>query len=570
MCCAGQCPNCLVAVDGAPGVRACTEPAREGMRSSTMNASPSLDFDVMRATDLFGGPFTPPGFYYKTFIRPRRLWPLYEKVLRRAAGLGRLRQAARPTASGAPSTAAATPTCWSSAAASPASRAAIARRRARRRRRARATRAPSPAGACSPRAAHERARELAAARARGGRRDPRPARRRSGSSTGSSRSGRATRCTRSAPPASSSPPARSSSRCVFPGNDLPGVMLSGGARRLAALYAVQPGQRGGRRDRRRPRPRGRARAARRRRRDRRGRRPARDEADRAADALPDAGVEPAARHDRRRGARQRRRRGRRARQARRRGRRAASARVRLRPARRLRRRRAGDLAAAPGRRPHRATTRPARPLRLEALPDGVYAAGEVAGDGRRRGRRALGRAGGPRPLPRSALGARRRDGRALASGPRRPSVAGRPPPARDASAAASASPASARTSPPRTSSYAVDEGYDSIELSKRYTTVTMGPCQGRMCQLPSVRLMAQRDRADASSEVGTTTARPPWSPVPLGALAGRPVRAGQALGDPRPPPRAGRDRHVGRRLAARLRLRRPARARRWPCTTRPG
>ena len=30
MCCAGQCPNCLVAVDGAPGVRACTEPVARG------------------------------------------------------------------------------------------------------------------------------------------------------------------------------------------------------------------------------------------------------------------------------------------------------------------------------------------------------------------------------------------------------------------------------------------------------------------------------------------------------------------------------------------------------------
>ena len=30
---------------------------------------------------------------------------------------------------------------------------------------------------------------------------------------------------------------------MFPGNDLPGVMLSGGARRLAALYAVAPGTR---------------------------------------------------------------------------------------------------------------------------------------------------------------------------------------------------------------------------------------------------------------------------------------------------------------------------------------
>ena len=30
------------------------------------------------------------GFYYKTFIHPRRAWPLYEKILRNAAGLGKL------------------------------------------------------------------------------------------------------------------------------------------------------------------------------------------------------------------------------------------------------------------------------------------------------------------------------------------------------------------------------------------------------------------------------------------------------------------------------------------------
>src|SRR5947209_1719647 len=92
MCCAGQCPNCMVSVDGAPGARACIEPVRAGMRVEHLNARPSLEFDVMRATDLFGGPFTPPGFYYKTFIRPRRLWPFYEKVLRNAAGLGILRE----------------------------------------------------------------------------------------------------------------------------------------------------------------------------------------------------------------------------------------------------------------------------------------------------------------------------------------------------------------------------------------------------------------------------------------------------------------------------------------------
>src|SRR5579872_547728 len=93
LCCAGHCPNCLVAVDGAPGVRACTEPVRQGARVEHLNATPGLELDVMQITDKIGGPFTPPGFYYKTFIRPRRLWPVYEWVLRHAAGLGRLPKA---------------------------------------------------------------------------------------------------------------------------------------------------------------------------------------------------------------------------------------------------------------------------------------------------------------------------------------------------------------------------------------------------------------------------------------------------------------------------------------------
>jgi sarcosine oxidase, subunit alpha len=69
--------------------------------------------------------------------------------------------------------------------------------------------------------------------------------------------------------------------------------------------------------------------------------------------------------------------------------------------------------------------------------------------------------------------------------------------------------------------YAAAEGYDSIELSKRYTTVTMGPTQGRFSQLPSVRALAAATGTDVG-DVGLTTARPPWVAVPLGALAGRP------------------------------------------------
>src|SRR5205807_3399475 len=52
----------------------------------------------------------------------------------------------------------------------------------------------------------------------------------------------------------------------------------------------------------------------------------------------------------------------------------------------------------------------------------------------------------------------------------------------------------------------VVEGYDSIELSKRFTTVTMGPCQGRMCQLSSIRLMA-KEMGTQLDQVGMTTAR---------------------------------------------------------------
>ena len=67
---------------------------------------------------------------------------------------------------------------------------------------------------------------------------------------------------------------------------------------------------------------------------------------------------------------------------------------------------------------------------------------------------------------------------------------------------------------------AVAEGFDAIELAKRYTTVTMGPCQGRFCHVPSIRMLA-RETATPEDEIGTTTARPPWVPVELGLLAGR-------------------------------------------------
>ena len=92
LCCSGHCANCMMTVDGVPNVRVCTQPARAGLHVEAQNTLFSLDWDWMAVTDKLGGPFTPPGFYYKTFIRPRSFWPLYEKFLRHAAGLGKLRE----------------------------------------------------------------------------------------------------------------------------------------------------------------------------------------------------------------------------------------------------------------------------------------------------------------------------------------------------------------------------------------------------------------------------------------------------------------------------------------------
>ena len=94
LCCAGRCPNCLVQVDGEPNVRACTTPLHEGQVVRHQNAWPSLGLDALSIVGRFDR-LLPVGFYYKTFYRPRRLWPLFERVLRRMAGLGRLDLRAR-------------------------------------------------------------------------------------------------------------------------------------------------------------------------------------------------------------------------------------------------------------------------------------------------------------------------------------------------------------------------------------------------------------------------------------------------------------------------------------------
>ncbi len=64
------------------------------------------------------------------------------------------------------------------------------------------------------------------------------------------------------------------------------------------------------------------------------------------------------------------------------------------------------------------------------------------------------------------------------------------------------------------------EGYDNIELLKRYTTVGMGPSQGKLSNLNAVRILA-RLNGRTIDETGTSTSRPFHHPVSFGHLAGR-------------------------------------------------
>jgi sarcosine oxidase subunit alpha len=93
-------PNGLLTIgEGArrtPNVPATTTELYDGLFCRRQNGWPSVDFDIMALTSwlspLFGA-----GFYYKTFMGPRRgSWMMYEPFIRRAAGLGEATHLADP------------------------------------------------------------------------------------------------------------------------------------------------------------------------------------------------------------------------------------------------------------------------------------------------------------------------------------------------------------------------------------------------------------------------------------------------------------------------------------------
>jgi sarcosine oxidase subunit alpha len=88
-CMTGSCPNCLMQIDGLPNIRSCTEPVREGMTVERQNAWPSAGRDIHGWLNTFSF-MMPPGFYYKVFQRPRWAWETVEPLIRSKAGLGKV------------------------------------------------------------------------------------------------------------------------------------------------------------------------------------------------------------------------------------------------------------------------------------------------------------------------------------------------------------------------------------------------------------------------------------------------------------------------------------------------
>ncbi|MFD1326703.1 2Fe-2S iron-sulfur cluster-binding protein [Mycoplana ramosa] len=88
-------PNALVDIAGGmPNTRATQALALEGLVVRSVNAEPSAENDRQAFLDAFSR-FIPAAFYYKTFMFPD--WHLFEPRIRQMAGLGRLDEtAARP------------------------------------------------------------------------------------------------------------------------------------------------------------------------------------------------------------------------------------------------------------------------------------------------------------------------------------------------------------------------------------------------------------------------------------------------------------------------------------------
>jgi sarcosine oxidase, subunit alpha len=507
-------PGCMVQAGDEPNVRAAHRLVRDGMAVTSQNTWPSLRFDV-RAGNGFAARFLTAGFYYKTFMRPRALWPVYESVLRRFVNGGRVSPDTPPirppkrythndvlVAGGGPAGMAAA----LAAARAGASVLLVEEEHQLGGHLRWGTDADLAALAgLAGQVATEPGIEVLTDAAVLGRYDGNwiAVLERRGAGAEAERLVKVRAATLVAAPGLIERP------YVFNGNDLPGVMLSTAARRLINLYAVRPGERAVVLT-------------------------ASADGDAAVADLKRAGVEVARVEDARLG---------------------------------------GDIVAASGRMGLRSVqvadgsriscdllvtavgwTAPTSLLNMAGnrpiydpraarffpdvsrLPPDVLVTGGLAGDGTLEELTSHAAAVGTEAARRAAGISR---ARLLAMPGHREPV---PPPPGGAPAALPTLPVDPHPElfAGRTNGFvdfsedvsakdlraAVAEGYDSVELAKRFTTATMGPLQGKLEAVNTVAIVADATGSTIAG-TGTTTWRPPYVPVTLGALAGQalePVR----------------------------------------------
>ncbi len=86
-------PNAIVQLHNnssrtEPNVRATEVEIYEGLEASSQNCWPNVNFDI-GGINNFLSPLLPAGFYYKTFMWPASFWKKYEYFIRKSAGLGK-------------------------------------------------------------------------------------------------------------------------------------------------------------------------------------------------------------------------------------------------------------------------------------------------------------------------------------------------------------------------------------------------------------------------------------------------------------------------------------------------
>ena len=94
MTCGPEEPNAICQINQGtdltePNVRATEIELYEGLEASSQNCWPNVNFDI-GGINNFISPFIPAGFYYKTFMWPKSFWKnIYEPLIRKSAGLGK-------------------------------------------------------------------------------------------------------------------------------------------------------------------------------------------------------------------------------------------------------------------------------------------------------------------------------------------------------------------------------------------------------------------------------------------------------------------------------------------------